>query len=272
MFVHTSNLSQQAWTSGKGKYGKNDFPPFFLFISLKRKWCQSIVTRWLTGVPLSSLPILSELTIATSNNGGGNWQRYIGNLFLLSNEKHFAHSADGFNRENMELCDCVTKGWPCWGYNWSGRWEWLVMSEDPLKKRVVLIIIVIIINDKLVFFVNVTKSPKKTVWSQSFTRCLVQSYQQLDCWRLPSLCVSQRIMSNSFLLFSYSIILIVLIQCPIRSASFVSGPSCTVTSMIPGSPITTTMEGNCASILSCRGIGGIPIGKCGLANVCCVCE
>ena len=54
--------------------------------------------------------------------------------------------------------------------------------------------------------------------------------------------------------------------------SFLSGPTCTVTSMIPGSPQTTSMEGNCASILTCRGIGGVPIGKCGLANVCCVCE
>jgi hypothetical protein len=32
------------------------------------------------------------------------------------------------------------------------------------------------------------------------------------------------------------------------------------------------MEGSCQSILQCRGIGGVPIGKCGLTNVCCVCK
>lgn len=56
--------------------------------------------------------------------------------------------------------------------------------------------------------------------------------------------------------------------------AFMQGPACRVTTMIPGSPnpATTSMEGSCQSILQCRGIGGVPIGKCGLANVCCVCE
>ena len=58
----------------------------------------------------------------------------------------------------------------------------------------------------------------------------------------------------------------------LSQGSFLPGPSCVVTSMIPGSPQTTSMQGNCASILTCRGIGGVPIGKCGLANVCCVCK
>lgn len=54
---------------------------------------------------------------------------------------------------------------------------------------------------------------------------------------------------------------------------FMAGPTCTVTSMIPGSSsVTSAMEGTCQSILACRGVGGVPIGKCGLANVCCICK
>ncbi|KAI1299312.1 hypothetical protein HDE_03927 [Halotydeus destructor] len=57
------------------------------------------------------------------------------------------------------------------------------------------------------------------------------------------------------------------------SASFPpGGPTCTVTSLIPGTPMPTTssMSGSCQSVITCRGLGGVPIGKCGLANVCCV--
>lgn len=55
-------------------------------------------------------------------------------------------------------------------------------------------------------------------------------------------------------------------------SSYITGPPCTVTSMIPGSPTMPQMEGNCASILTCRKLGGVPIGKCGLTSVCCICE
>lgn len=53
-----------------------------------------------------------------------------------------------------------------------------------------------------------------------------------------------------------------------------AGPACTVTSLIPGTPSATTssMMGTCYSSISCRTLGGVAIGKCGVSNVCCVCE
>ncbi|RWS05444.1 uncharacterized protein B4U79_04125, partial [Dinothrombium tinctorium] len=50
------------------------------------------------------------------------------------------------------------------------------------------------------------------------------------------------------------------------------GPTCTVTSIIPGSPspFTSSMQGICHSIISCRALAGIPIGRCPATNVCCV--
>ncbi|XP_053212960.1 uncharacterized protein LOC128396407 [Panonychus citri] len=51
-----------------------------------------------------------------------------------------------------------------------------------------------------------------------------------------------------------------------------AGPACTVTSLIPGTPSATTssMMGTCYSSISCRSLGGVAIGKCGVSNVCCV--
>lgn len=72
-------------------------------------------------------------------------------------------------------------------------------------------------------------------------------------------------------LFSVTFFLLTSWNCV--TGHFMPGPTCTVTSMIPGSSsVTTAMEGTCQSILACRGIGGVPIGKCGLTNVCCICK
>ncbi|CAG2119151.1 unnamed protein product, partial [Medioppia subpectinata] len=51
-----------------------------------------------------------------------------------------------------------------------------------------------------------------------------------------------------------------------------SGPSCAVSTLIPGIPNQTvhTMKGTCYSSLICRQQGGVPIGRCGVSNVCCV--
>ena len=71
----------------------------------------------------------------------------------------------------------------------------------------------------------------------------------------------------------FLLILLIVVTCESVNGHFMPGPTCTVTSMIPGSAsVTTAMEGTCQSILACRGIGGVPIGKCGLANVCCICK
>lgn len=60
------------------------------------------------------------------------------------------------------------------------------------------------------------------------------------------------------------------------SASFIggSGLTCTVTSLIPGTPsaMTSSMMGTCYSAISCRSLGGVAIGRCGATNVCCVCK
>ena len=52
------------------------------------------------------------------------------------------------------------------------------------------------------------------------------------------------------------------------------GPTCTVTSLVPGTfqTIASSTEGTCHSALSCRTLGGVAIGRCGAGNVCCVCK
>jgi hypothetical protein len=53
-----------------------------------------------------------------------------------------------------------------------------------------------------------------------------------------------------------------------------SGPSCSVSTLIPGTAnqLTQSMKGTCFSTLTCRQQGGVPIGRCGVNNVCCVCK
>ena len=53
-----------------------------------------------------------------------------------------------------------------------------------------------------------------------------------------------------------------------------SGPSCAISTLIPGIPNQTvqTMKGTCYSSLICKQQGGVSIGKCGVSNVCCVCK
>lgn len=50
------------------------------------------------------------------------------------------------------------------------------------------------------------------------------------------------------------------------------GPSCTVTSMLPGSMFSSSMEGTCYPVVACKGLKGIAIGSCGNGNVCCACK
>ncbi|XP_074602257.1 uncharacterized protein LOC141855947 [Brevipalpus obovatus] len=65
---------------------------------------------------------------------------------------------------------------------------------------------------------------------------------------------------------------IILIGPSLASFLGIGGPTCTVTSLIPGTPsaTTTSMMGTCYPALSCRTLGGVAIGRCGATNVCCV--
>ena len=103
------------------------------------------------------------------------------------------------------------------------------------------------------------------IWNHDDKVLVINFLDKISCFKW---------VKDNSIVFKLFISIIIIINSLVGNLLLSSGPPCLVTTIIPSTPQQTTqaMKGTCYSSLSCRHFGGVPIGKCGSSNVCCVCK